>query len=1230
MLNNLKASKFGGFFHAVFVLFKISLQCEFEGNFTFMAVRRDTASVDVVINGEKAGETLKQLQANTKQLYRELQNLVPGTEEFKKKMEELEGAKQNLREITGAVGQVDNSFRSFLGRAAAFAGLNLSIEAAANALVDFGKKAVENFIEFEASLAELSSITGKTGDDLQFFAEQAEIMGSTTQSSSIEVVEAFKLMGSAVPSLLENKEALASVTKEAIVLAEASGIKLPESASAMAAALNMFQLPASESARIINSLAAGSKAGAVEVPQVTESLKAFGVAASSFNVSFEESVALIETMGEFSIKGSEAGTALRNVLNKMSTAQALPKEAIEQLEKFGVNTKLVMDKQVPFNERLREFSKIGKDAVAIAKVFGAENKIAGEIILNNVEKFENYTKAVTGTNTAYEQQAINSDTTKAKLKTLKNEFEATAATVGGYLVKGFLGFIDTLKTVGSFLSSNKSTILTLGSAYLTYLSIVNMARIAMIATSATTAVVTFAKKAYALAVAGVTVVKGFFTGATISARIAMIAFNLALKASPLGIIISLLTVGATALATWLGLTSDSKEATEEATDATAKKNEELSKSQKLQNDINEAEKNAAKSVREQKADFEAKIAYLKTLNEGDATRKTLINQINSQYKEYLPSLIQESDSLETISQKANLANQALERKIKIMTDQAVIKRYAEEIAGVSMEMDKLAQNEILYNTNAGFKNLADKISIGDAGEGFKEAREKQQREKEALEKMMQERLKGSIQEPEYKGNYSSTEDDKTSKEREKAMKKQAEDVKKAQENIENMRLEAMDEGYWKELAKLDAWFEKEKEKIVGNAQQRDEQETLLNEAWLKKHAELNEKQRKKDDEDKKKQDEDEAKKKKEKFGKDMEALEEDYAIKTEEEQRMWLEKNLFDEEFQQAIKEENYLKIMQFENEHEERLTKLTQKHLKDRLDLLIANGKGKTAEAEKVKNQLIQIEVDKAEKEKKLEKDVQKSKHELRKEGVSLLIDILSFDEKTRKKYALAIKALRIAEIIIDTQREIQGIYAGNAYLGLAGIPISKTQSAFALIRSGIAIAKVASTQYAKGGFLKTARQMGLLPMSWSGTHYEYAKGAMVPQGSSHAQGGISLIDNSTGMHLGEMEGGEPIMILSKATYANNKSIVDALLDSSLHRAGAPVYKRFAEGGIIDAQGNDIPLTPGAGAMVDFTEVVNEIRLLRGDFQTMKMRLKAYILYDDIEEAQEEINTIRNNNTIS
>lgn len=62
------------------------------------------------------------------------------------------------------------------------------------------------------------------------------------------------------------------------------------------------------------------------------------------------------------------------------------------------------------------------------------------------------------------------------------------------------------------------------------------------------------------------------------------------------------------------------------------------------------------------------------------------------------------------------------------------------------------------------------------------------------------------------------------------------------------------------------------------------------------------------------------------------------------------------------------------------------------------------------------------------------------------------------------------------------------------------------------------------------------------------------VAKGSRHSDGGINMVDSRSGRKVGEMEGGEPYMILSRDTYKNNKGIVDSLLYTSMHNGGAPI----------------------------------------------------------------------------
>lgn len=70
-----------------------------------------------------------------------------------------------------------------------------------------------------------------------------------------------------------------------------------------------------------------------------------------------------------------------------------------------------------------------------------------------------------------------------------------------------------------------------------------------------------------------------------------------------------------------------------------------------------------------------------------------------------------------------------------------------------------------------------------------------------------------------------------------------------------------------------------------------------------------------------------------------------------------------------------------------------------------------------------------------------------------------------------------------------------------------------------------------------------------------QFARGGFIPKGSSHAQGGINLIDSRTGSVVGNVEGDEPI--LSKSTYNNNRQIVDALLYSSQRMNGSRIQLR-------------------------------------------------------------------------
>lgn len=396
------------------------------------------AKTNVYIDGTQAGNTLKEIKRNVAVLNKEISQLPVGSEKYNQKLKALSGESARLTEHRKQIRGIGDAYKpanagigSMMKQFAPMAfGIGI-VTTAVGGIVSGIKSWVNNSLKLEKSLSSLKALTGASAEDIKFYKEEAIQMGKTTTLSATQVVDAMKLIGSAKPELLKNRDALAAVTKEAITLAEAGEIDLATSAQAVTGALNQWGEAADQSGRFINVFAAGSKEGAANIADLSQSIDKSGAVLDGYNVSIEEGVGLLETMAEKNLKGAEAGTQLRNVMLTMQGIEALPQKALDALEQYGVDTALVADKTVPLNERLAEMSKISGDATAMMQVFGKENIVAGNAILANVDKVEKYTDAVTGTSTAYEQAAINTDNLDGDLKGLGSAWEGLTLSFAG-------------------------------------------------------------------------------------------------------------------------------------------------------------------------------------------------------------------------------------------------------------------------------------------------------------------------------------------------------------------------------------------------------------------------------------------------------------------------------------------------------------------------------------------------------------------------------------------------------------------------------------------------------------------------------------------------------------------------------------------------------------------------------------------------------------------------------
>lgn len=318
----------------------------------------------------------------------------------------------------------------------------ISAVIASGALAKFLSDAAKAAMDFNASISNLSAITGAVGKDLEFLRKTALEFGATTTLSASQAAEALKLVASAKPDLLESGEALKEVTKQAILLAEAAGIDLAQAAGTVGKSLNQFGAEASEAARFVNVLAAGSKFGSAEIPAISDALKAAGVAAASAKISFEQTGAAIQVLAAVGLQGSDAGTTLRNIFLKLNNDV----------------DKNLRPSVVGLSQALKNVNKLNEDGAAQVKRFGLENIVAAQTLLSSTDNLDDLTKKLTGTNTAFNQARTNTDNLAGDMKAFGSVIEALQIQIGSLADGEMRVFIQSLTSLLSALNGNEDAL----------------------------------------------------------------------------------------------------------------------------------------------------------------------------------------------------------------------------------------------------------------------------------------------------------------------------------------------------------------------------------------------------------------------------------------------------------------------------------------------------------------------------------------------------------------------------------------------------------------------------------------------------------------------------------------------------------------------------------------------------------------------------------------------------
>ena len=177
-----------------------------------------------------------------------------------------------------------------------------------------GTAAVKTAADFDSAMSKVAAVSGATGEDFDKLKAKAREMGSKTKFSASEAAEAMNYMAMAG----WKTEDMLSGIEGVMNLAAASGEDLATTSDIVTDALTAFGLSAQDSGHFADILAAASSNANTNVSMMGETFKYCAPIAGALGFSAEDTAEAIGLMANAGIKGSQAGTALRTIMNNLS------------------------------------------------------------------------------------------------------------------------------------------------------------------------------------------------------------------------------------------------------------------------------------------------------------------------------------------------------------------------------------------------------------------------------------------------------------------------------------------------------------------------------------------------------------------------------------------------------------------------------------------------------------------------------------------------------------------------------------------------------------------------------------------------------------------------------------------------------------------------------------------------------------------------------------------------
>ena len=347
--------------------------------------------------------------------------------ELTAKIQELTEAQKKAAEGAGEFGNAGVQAVEAVGGAIAAAGIAEAMKGITDAYIE----CVGVAGDFGEAMSAVEAIANSNISEMAALTAEAKELGATTKFTAQQSANAMEYMAMAGWNAQEMLNGMDGV----INLAAAAGEDLAQVSDIVTDNLSAFGLRAADTAHFADVLAAAAANSNTNISIMGETFKSSSSVAGALGYSIEDVAVMVGLMANNAVKGSRAGTALRNIFNGLLGGVTLTAEAFGELDYSAVNSDGSMKGLMETVEDLRgyfdqmtEAEKVN-NAMAVAGMRGYNGLLA---ILNATnEDFQSLYSSVTNCTGAAERMAsVKLDNLNGDITLANSAMEALQSTIG--------------------------------------------------------------------------------------------------------------------------------------------------------------------------------------------------------------------------------------------------------------------------------------------------------------------------------------------------------------------------------------------------------------------------------------------------------------------------------------------------------------------------------------------------------------------------------------------------------------------------------------------------------------------------------------------------------------------------------------------------------------------------------------------------------------------------------